>query len=189
MARTRRTCTYDRAGYAWSEPGPKPRTFDQLNLELHQALASAGERGPFVLVGQSFGGGVVRRYAQRYPAEVAGLVLVEAVGDTQYLVMGDKAQQLRAFASGRPIPEARDDVRPGDAPQVAAGDATAKPAPLDPAYAPLPARVRTLHQWARAGYRRSRTPRTASATGRWNTSPAGLPIRILACSGTCRCSC
>lgn len=188
VARTRRTCTYDRAGYAWSEPGPKPRTFDQLNLELHQALASAGERGPFVLVGQSFGGGVVRRYAQRYPAEVAGLVLVEAVGDTQYLVMGDKAQQLRAFASGRPIPEARDDVRPGDAPQVAAGDATAKPAPLDPAYAPLPARVRTLHQWA------SRLPALEDAENSqrdWSVEyiAAGLPIRILACSGTCRCSC
>src|SRR5215831_10382686 len=34
-----RICTYDRGGYAWSEPGPKPRAFAQLNLELHDALA------------------------------------------------------------------------------------------------------------------------------------------------------
>ena len=42
VARTRRICTYDRAGYAWSEPGPKPRTFDQLNLELHEATGGGG---------------------------------------------------------------------------------------------------------------------------------------------------
>src|ERR1700691_5597255 len=33
VARFTRICTYDRAGYAWSDPGPKPRTFSQLNLE------------------------------------------------------------------------------------------------------------------------------------------------------------
>jgi hypothetical protein len=43
VERDLRVCTYDRAGYAWSDPGPLPRTFDQLNLELHDALARAGE--------------------------------------------------------------------------------------------------------------------------------------------------
>src|SRR5579872_7259624 len=38
-----RVCTYDRAGYAWSDPGPAPRTFDQINLELHDALKKLGE--------------------------------------------------------------------------------------------------------------------------------------------------
>src|ERR1700734_3440979 len=47
VARLTRICTYDRAGYAWSDPGPKPRTFAQLNLELRDALAKIGERGPF----------------------------------------------------------------------------------------------------------------------------------------------
>jgi pimeloyl-ACP methyl ester carboxylesterase len=51
-----RICTYDRAGYAWSDPGPKPRTFSQLNLELRDALSKLGEPGPFVLVGHSYGG-------------------------------------------------------------------------------------------------------------------------------------
>src|SRR5215210_8589805 len=58
-----RVCTYDRAGYAWSDPGPLPRTFDQLNVELHEALERVGEHGPFVLVGHSFGVQVVRQYA------------------------------------------------------------------------------------------------------------------------------
>ena len=60
VSRFTRICTYDRGGYAWSDPGPKPRTFAQLNLELHDALAKLGEHGPFVLVGHSFGGPVVQ---------------------------------------------------------------------------------------------------------------------------------
>src|SRR6202044_1591340 len=59
VTRLARICTYDRAGYAWSEPGPKPRTFAQLNLELRDALMKLGERGPFGLGGHAFGGAVV----------------------------------------------------------------------------------------------------------------------------------
>src|SRR5689334_4275127 len=58
-----RACSYDRAGYAWSDPGARPRTYDQISLELHSALERAGERGPYVLVGQSYGGLVVRGFA------------------------------------------------------------------------------------------------------------------------------
>jgi pimeloyl-ACP methyl ester carboxylesterase len=73
-----RICTYDRGGYGWSDPGPKPRTFAQLNLELHDALAKLGEQGPFVLVGHSYGGPVLRNFARVYPSEVAGMVIVDA---------------------------------------------------------------------------------------------------------------
>src|SRR5262249_27004295 len=76
VARFTRIGTYDRGGYAWSDPGPKPRTFAQLNLELREALNKLGERGPFVLVGHSFGGPVARNFATLYPKDVAGLVLV-----------------------------------------------------------------------------------------------------------------
>jgi len=147
VARSRRVCTYDRAGYAWSEPGPKPRTFDQLNLELHALLQAAGEHGPFILVGHSYGGGVVRNYALGYPAEVAGLVLAEAVGDTQYIEMGPKAQQLREFASGRPIPAPRQDLQPADRP-TGQGYGAHGAYEEDPALAPLPAEVRRWHRWA-----------------------------------------
>ncbi len=57
-----RVCAYDRAGYAWSDPGPKPRTFAQINLELRDALAKLGEKPPFILVGHSFGGPVVKKF-------------------------------------------------------------------------------------------------------------------------------
>src|ERR1700736_2911049 len=44
------TCSYDRAGAAWSELGPRPRTMQQVEYELHTALRNAGVRGPYVLV-------------------------------------------------------------------------------------------------------------------------------------------
>lgn len=72
-----RICSYDRAGYGWSDPGPKPRTYQKAAEELHILLRNAGEQGPFVLVGHSAGANTVRLYAAAYPDEVAGLVLIE----------------------------------------------------------------------------------------------------------------
>jgi pimeloyl-ACP methyl ester carboxylesterase len=73
-----RACSYDRAGYGWSESGPTPRTAQQIVSELHTLLDRTGEQAPFVLVGHSFGGAVVRLYASQYPSDVAGLVLDDA---------------------------------------------------------------------------------------------------------------
>jgi pimeloyl-ACP methyl ester carboxylesterase len=70
-------CSYDRAGMSWSEPGPKPRTFMRIADELHALLQAAGEEGPYVLVGHSVGAHTVRFYVQQYPADVAGIVLVD----------------------------------------------------------------------------------------------------------------
>src|SRR5437588_7135201 len=88
VAQFTRVCSYDRAGYAWSDPGPMPRTYAQINLELETALRRAGERGPFLLVAHSFGGGVVRNFALEHPAAVAGMVLEEVVGENQPIQMG-----------------------------------------------------------------------------------------------------
>jgi pimeloyl-ACP methyl ester carboxylesterase len=77
VANAARVCTYDRAGYGWSEPGPLPRTPRRGATELHELLASAGERGPYVLVAHSIGANETRLFLDRYPEEVAGMVLVE----------------------------------------------------------------------------------------------------------------
>jgi pimeloyl-ACP methyl ester carboxylesterase len=151
---TLRVCTYDRGGYAWSDPGPQPRTFDQLNLELHDALARAGERGPFVLVGHSFGGGPVRTFAQRYPTEVAGLVLVDIVSEQQYIPMGRHAGRIGDDAKGRAIPAPHEAMAASRAP--AAVSASARPstaraaAAIEAPYDRLPAREQRLHAWAAA---------------------------------------
>src|SRR5215831_13633051 len=113
-----RICTYDRAGYAWSDPGPMPRTFAQLNLELKDALEKLGERGPFVLVGHSFGGPVVRNFAAFYPQNVAGMVLVDAAFEGQRVgIGGDKTVRLGESAKGRPIPAPRETTTNDDRPE------------------------------------------------------------------------
>ncbi len=72
-----RVCSYDRAGYGWSDPGPTPRTLSQLAKELHSLLENAGEKPPYILVGHSYGKGSVLVYNKFYPDEVAGMVLAE----------------------------------------------------------------------------------------------------------------
>jgi pimeloyl-ACP methyl ester carboxylesterase len=78
IAKFTRVCSYDRAGYGWSDPGPMPRTHTQIARELHTLLVNSGERPPYVLVGHSFGGTDVRIYNGLYPGEVVGMVLAEA---------------------------------------------------------------------------------------------------------------
>jgi len=78
VAKTTRICTYDRAGMGWSEASPQPRTAREYAKELHTLLAKANEPGPYVLVGHSMGGFTVIVYAHDYPAEVSGLVLIDA---------------------------------------------------------------------------------------------------------------
>ena len=73
-----RVCAYDRAGFAWSEAGPEPRTAGNLARELRDLLSTAGVDPPFVLSGHSFGGVVVQVFASQFQDEVAGLVLVDA---------------------------------------------------------------------------------------------------------------
>src|ERR1700684_333030 len=65
-----RVCSYDRAGYGWSDPGPMPRTSTQIAKELHTLLQNAGEKPLYVLVGHSFGTANVRIYNGLYPNEV-----------------------------------------------------------------------------------------------------------------------
>ncbi|MGH9331314.1 MAG: alpha/beta fold hydrolase, partial [Vicinamibacterales bacterium] len=77
VARFTRVCSYDRAGFGWSDAGPMPRTVGRIVGELRTLLDRAGEPSPYVLVGHSFGGLVLRVFAARYPADVAGLVLVD----------------------------------------------------------------------------------------------------------------
>ncbi len=69
-----RVCSYDRASYAWSDRGPDPRGLRTSVSEVHRLLAAAGITRPYVVVGQSWGGRIVRLFAHTYPQEVAGMV-------------------------------------------------------------------------------------------------------------------
>ena len=73
-----RVCIYDRAGYGWSDPGPKPRTALQMASELETLLTNAHIETPVILVGHSLGGMIVRYVAATQPQLVAGVLLVDA---------------------------------------------------------------------------------------------------------------
>gem|GEM_PF-511545 len=78
ISRNYRACAYDRAGFAFSDERPGPRTVAGIVDDLHTLLHNAGEKAPYVMVGHSMGGEFVRGYAAAYPAEVAGMVLVDS---------------------------------------------------------------------------------------------------------------
>lgn len=83
VEKSARICTYDRAGYGWSDPSPHPRTASHMANELHQLLVNADVKPPYILVGHSLGGLTVRVYASLYPDEVAGMILVDAGHEDQ----------------------------------------------------------------------------------------------------------
>jgi pimeloyl-ACP methyl ester carboxylesterase len=95
-----RVCSYDRAGYGGSDPGPTPRTSEQIAGELHSLLKNAGETPPFILVGHSFGGYNVRVFNGRFPAEVFGMVLVDSVQEDQYRLLPPVWNQVSAELRG-----------------------------------------------------------------------------------------
>lgn len=72
-----RSILIDRPGTGWSDTGPFPRTTAREADEVVLALERAGERGPFVLVGHSFGGLLSANIARRHPELVHTLVLLD----------------------------------------------------------------------------------------------------------------
>jgi len=83
-----RVCRYDRAGRGTSDPAVSPRGPAELVADLRALLRRVGLAPPYVLVGHSFGGLMVRLFAQRHRAEVAGIVLVDAMHQDQFEVFG-----------------------------------------------------------------------------------------------------
>ncbi len=83
VAKTTRVCIYDRAGMGWSEAGRLPRDAAQNARDLHTLLQNANIPGPYVMVGHSLGGLVVRLFVHDYSSEVVGVVLIESMNPKQ----------------------------------------------------------------------------------------------------------
>jgi pimeloyl-ACP methyl ester carboxylesterase len=73
-----RVCSYARFGTGTSDAPASTQTFDTQAIDLHALLDAAGEPGPYVVLGHSFGGAEAVTFASKYPEEVAGLVLLDA---------------------------------------------------------------------------------------------------------------
>jgi pimeloyl-ACP methyl ester carboxylesterase len=85
VANFARVCTYDRAGYLWSDPAPRGRSLADRVADLHVLLQRAELPPPYILVSHSFGGFLARLYAQAHPQEVAGMVLIDTPHESTVL--------------------------------------------------------------------------------------------------------
>lgn len=78
LAKRTLTCAYDRLGTGQSDPvTERRRTIDDVIADLRGLIGAAKVPGPYLLVGQSLGGNIAHYYAGRYPARVAGVVLLD----------------------------------------------------------------------------------------------------------------
>jgi pimeloyl-ACP methyl ester carboxylesterase len=94
VAKFTRVCTYDRAGLGWSDRSPQPRTAHNLVEDLHRLLERSGVGPPYVLVGHSLGGMLIRLYAHEHPDQIAGLILVDPSHEEQLLRTPEAIQRL-----------------------------------------------------------------------------------------------
>ena len=109
VAPATRVCVYDRAGRGWSESAPHPLDGEQVATDLHTLLSHADEPGPYVLAGHSAGGIYVLNFANRYPDDVAGIVLLDSMHPEQYERMASWSGFYQVFrrASAVMPPSAR----------------------------------------------------------------------------------
>jgi pimeloyl-ACP methyl ester carboxylesterase len=94
VAKFAHVCTYDRAGLGWSDRSLRPRTAHNLVEDLHTLLERSGVNPPYVLVGHSLGGLLMRLYAHEHPDQVVGMVLVDSSHEEQMLRTPEAIQRL-----------------------------------------------------------------------------------------------
>jgi pimeloyl-ACP methyl ester carboxylesterase len=82
---------YDRCGLGWSSACISERTPKQVAAELHSLLRTAGIEPPWILVGHSFGGLVMQRFALNYAAETAGLILLDPMRTEEWPPVNEAA--------------------------------------------------------------------------------------------------
>lgn len=79
LSRTNRTCLFDRAGHAWSNPSPRPREIQVMAEEMHTTLTNAGITSDYILLSEGEASLYARYYAGQHTKELRGLVLVTPV--------------------------------------------------------------------------------------------------------------
>jgi pimeloyl-ACP methyl ester carboxylesterase len=99
IAQQTRVCAFDRAAYGFSDPALQPQIISEVVEDLHKALHAGSIPGPYVLVGHSLGGLEARVYAQRWPEDVVGMVLVDTSPAAEGLI--DENQPDFDAAAGR----------------------------------------------------------------------------------------
>jgi pimeloyl-ACP methyl ester carboxylesterase len=151
LAKTTRVCTYDRAGYAWSDMSSAFERFGPTAENLHDLLQKAGVNPPYILAGHGFGALYIRDYQRRYPAQVAGMLLIDPTpeednqgqmfGNTVSLI--DMADHDLVSFPLRPFVPSRTTLPPRP---------PASPDTVSPPFDRLPAAPQSARQWALARF-------------------------------------
>jgi pimeloyl-ACP methyl ester carboxylesterase len=145
IAAKTRVCVYDRAGRGWSEPADSPQDATQIATDLHTLLQRGNVPGPYVLAGHSFGGLYVLTHADRYPDDVAGMVLIDstnpathadparakAYDNGSYDAVTDRVAALGALAARIGVVRVIGSFSYGDLPPQARDEVRAKTATAD----------------------------------------------------------
>jgi pimeloyl-ACP methyl ester carboxylesterase len=112
-----RVCAYDRPGtlrqgdkLSPSTPVRQPTSAKPAAADLDALLGASGEPAPYVLVGHSFGGPIIRLYAGFHPAEVGGLVLVDALSEDLPDGLSPKQEALNEELNTPPPGSHREDL-------------------------------------------------------------------------------
>jgi pimeloyl-ACP methyl ester carboxylesterase len=93
LMKVTRTVSYDRSGFGWSEATSIQRTIDEQVNDLRELLNTSGEKSPYILVGHSLASLEVIHYAQLFPKEVAGIVLIDG-GNPKYYAHYNESSAL-----------------------------------------------------------------------------------------------
>ncbi|WP_199100996.1 alpha/beta hydrolase [Dyella sp. ASV21] len=101
LAASAKVCSYDRAGYGFSDGGPLPRDLAAEVADLHALIQHAKLHTPLVLVGHSRGSNIARLYAQRYPADLSGMVLIDPPAQDVASVAPEWARQEAQMSEQR----------------------------------------------------------------------------------------
>lgn len=101
IAKRTRVCAFDRASYGFSDPPPRPQILPDVVNDLHETLKSAHAGDPYVLVGHSLGGLEARLFAQKWPQEVVGMVLVDSSPAAELLIEANEPESDESKAGER----------------------------------------------------------------------------------------
>ena len=155
VATTTRVCSYDRAGYGFSDEGALPRSAGTIARDLGLLLKAAGERGPYIIVAHSLGGLDARLFAVQHRREVKGMLLVDPTVPRQAEQMSVGLASYRADMEGFTSAVAR--CSQGIVAGTIKPDTRESRPCVDPVSTSLPQAINSAHraQQLTAGYQRT----------------------------------
>jgi len=85
LAKLATTYSYDRAGFGWSKSRNRECTLQRMSEDLHELVAALNIPKPYVLVGHSYAAYILRVYAQRFPEELSGIILIDPLTPEEWI--------------------------------------------------------------------------------------------------------